>query len=57
MSTEATFWKRCATCKREIPFVTTYWVCNVVDVQSAAHRSGVLQSRLLGCARPDAAAS
>ena len=22
-------WKRCSTCKKEIPFVATYWVCNV----------------------------
>jgi hypothetical protein len=29
MSTEPTFWRKCSTCKREIPFVTTYWVCNV----------------------------
>ena len=29
MSTEAGFWKRCSTCKREIPFQTTYWACNV----------------------------
>jgi hypothetical protein len=26
---EASFWKRCSTCKTEIPFTTTYWVCNV----------------------------
>ena len=29
MSTEAGFWKRCSSCKREIPFLSTYWVCNV----------------------------
>lgn len=29
MSTPPTFWKRCSTCKKEIPFSTTYWVCNV----------------------------
>ncbi len=23
------FWKRCSTCKRDIPFVSTYWACNV----------------------------
>jgi len=26
---ESTFWKRCSTCKKEIPFRATYWVCNV----------------------------
>ncbi len=29
MSHEQVFWKRCSTCKAEIPFVTVYWVCNV----------------------------
>jgi histone H3/H4 len=24
-----TFWKRCSSCKNEIPFSTTYWVCSV----------------------------
>jgi hypothetical protein len=23
------FWKRCSSCKNEIPFSTTYWVCSV----------------------------
>ena len=26
---ESAFWKRCSTCKKEIPFRTVYWVCNV----------------------------
>jgi len=26
---ESTFWKRCSTCKKEIPFRAAYWVCNV----------------------------
>ena len=26
---DPSFWKRCSTCKQEIPFTTTYWVCNV----------------------------
>ena len=26
---EPSFWKRCSTCKTEIAFATTYWVCNV----------------------------
>lgn len=26
---EPAFWKRCSTCKTEIPFTTAYWVCNV----------------------------
>jgi hypothetical protein len=29
MSAEPSFWKRCSTCKKEIAFVATYWVCNV----------------------------
>jgi hypothetical protein len=29
METQATFWKRCSTCKREIGFASAYWVCNV----------------------------
>lgn len=26
---ESPFWKRCSTCKKEIPFRSAYWVCNV----------------------------
>ena len=29
MGAEASFWKRCSTCKAELPFVSTYWACNV----------------------------
>lgn len=29
MTAEPSFWKRCSTCKKEIPFTTLYWVCNV----------------------------
>ena len=29
MATEATHWKRCSTCKKELAFAATYWVCNV----------------------------
>jgi hypothetical protein len=29
MDTQPSFWKRCSTCKKEIAFVATYWVCNV----------------------------
>jgi len=29
MGTEVSFWKRCGNCKKEIPFASTYWVCNV----------------------------
>ena len=29
MGPEAAFWKRCSTCKKELPFVTAYWACNV----------------------------
>jgi hypothetical protein len=29
MSPDPSFWKRCSTCKREIPFVASYWACNV----------------------------
>jgi hypothetical protein len=25
----ATFWRRCSSCKKEIGFTRTYWVCNV----------------------------
>lgn len=27
--TEATFWRRCSICKKEMPFSTVYWSCNV----------------------------
>jgi hypothetical protein len=27
--TARAFWKRCSTCKKEIPFLSSYWVCNV----------------------------
>jgi hypothetical protein len=26
---EPSVWKRCSTCKKEIPFATVYWACNV----------------------------
>ena len=26
---ESPFWRRCSTCKKEIPFRTAYWICNV----------------------------
>jgi len=29
MAPDQTFWKRCSTCKQELPFTATYWVCNV----------------------------
>jgi hypothetical protein len=29
MSADESFWKRCSTCKKEIPFAAAYWVCNV----------------------------
>jgi hypothetical protein len=29
MSDASAFWKRCSTCKKEIPFQATYWACNV----------------------------
>lgn len=29
METDAAFWKRCSTCKREIAFLAQYWACNV----------------------------
>jgi hypothetical protein len=29
MATEGSFWKRCSTCKQELPFAATYWACNV----------------------------
>ena len=29
MSADASFWKRCSNCKKELPFAATYWVCNV----------------------------
>src|SRR5437667_297332 len=29
MGPEGSFWKRCSTCKKELPFVSTYWACNV----------------------------
>ena len=29
LTMEQTFWRRCSTCKREIPFATAYWACNV----------------------------
>jgi hypothetical protein len=27
--TDTTFWRRCSSCKKEIGFTRTYWVCNV----------------------------
>ena len=27
--TDASFWRRCSSCKKEIGFTRTYWVCNV----------------------------
>jgi len=29
MGAEQSFWKRCSNCKQELPFVATYWACNV----------------------------
>jgi len=29
MGADASFWKRCSTCKKELPFAGTYWACNV----------------------------
>ena len=29
MAADASFWKRCSTCKKELPFASAYWVCNV----------------------------
>jgi hypothetical protein len=29
MSAETGFWRRCSTCKKEIGFQATYWVCSV----------------------------
>src|SRR2546426_11408744 len=29
MDADASFWKRCSTCKKELPFAGTYWACNV----------------------------
>jgi hypothetical protein len=26
---ESPFWRRCSTCKKEIPFRAAYWICNV----------------------------
>ena len=26
---DTSFWRRCSSCKREIAFQATYWVCNV----------------------------
>jgi hypothetical protein len=27
--TEDSFWRRCSTCKKELPFAAGYWTCNV----------------------------
>lgn len=27
--TEGAFWRRCSTCKKELPFAADYWTCNV----------------------------
>lgn len=27
--TEGAFWRRCSTCKKELPFAAAYWTCNV----------------------------
>ena len=29
MAADPSFWKRCSTCKKELPFAATYWACNV----------------------------
>src|SRR5207249_3586887 len=29
MDADASFWKRCSTCKKELPFAGMYWACNV----------------------------
>src|SRR5437773_10899506 len=29
MGADASFWKRCSTCKKELPFAGTYLACNV----------------------------
>src|SRR5438094_598509 len=29
MDADASFWKRCSNCKKELPFAGTYWACNV----------------------------
>src|SRR2546428_9898202 len=29
MGADASFWRRCSTCKKELLFAGTYWACNV----------------------------
>src|SRR5713226_5901084 len=29
MDADASFWKRCSNCKKELPFAGMYWACNV----------------------------
>lgn len=29
MADEASLWKRCSTCKKDIAFLAAYWTCNV----------------------------
>ena len=29
MAADPSFWKRCSTCKKELPFAATYWASNV----------------------------
>jgi hypothetical protein len=29
MSPEPSSWKRCSTCRKDIPFLAAYWACNV----------------------------
>ena len=29
MSADRSFWKRCSSCKKELPFASSYWACNV----------------------------
>lgn len=43
--TDASFWKRYSTCKKELPFAATYWACNV----STCNRS---RTALVFCSVP-----
>ena len=29
MAADASFWKRCSTCKKDLSFAAAYWACNV----------------------------
>jgi len=45
MGPDASFWKRCSSCKKELPFATAYWACNV----STCNRS---RTALVFCSVP-----